>query len=149
MRTSYTALNRALSMRAKPALAEIIQQRAECSANERGDCTVIALSIGLGIPYDVAYRMLAAEGRRPNHGFHLRNWLRERATAGTILCGYKVTSVRVPCLTLARVMRDFPRGRFILRKHRHVFAMIDGEILDMNGAGSRTLITDLFLLERV
>lgn len=147
-RVSLNVWQRAMNMRTKPALAAIIEQRNENAASERADCTVIAMSIGLRIPYDVAYRMLAAEGRQPNHGFHLSSWLRNRAACGTILCGYKVTSVRVPSLTLAQVRHDFPKGRFIVRKRQHVFAMIDGEILDMNGAGGRTLITDLFLLER-
>lgn len=149
MAHSYTTLNRALTMRAKPALASVIEQRGECAANERADCTVIALSIGLGIPYDVAYRMLEAAGRRPNHGFGLSAWLRGKSQIGDMLCGYKVTSVHVPWLTLTQVRHDFPKGRFIVRKRGHVFAMLDGVVLDMNGAGGRTLVTDLFLLERV
>lgn len=130
--------------------------------NENSDCTVIALSIVLAIPYDVAHSMLADAGRRNRRGFGLLSWLRVRREVNH--CGYKVTTVSCGRLqdaalrlarpwaasytypTLAQVQRDFPKGRFIVRKARHVFAMIDGVIHD--SCGPRTRITDIALFER-
>src|ERR1039458_1384681 len=132
---------------------------------EFNDCTVVALSVALEIPYSVAHRMLADQGRQERKGFHLVSWLENEARAGRTLCGYKPTAVKCGKLmptcrrtpwfmcdnmytypTLARVRRDFPKGRFIVRKNRHVFAMTDGEVHD--NIGPRTRITNLVLFER-
>ena len=134
---------------------------------EHADCTVIATSIALGLPYDVAHGLLERQGRRDRHAFHLAHWLKSCAGLGVTLCGYRVTAVNCASLanrqglnpqrmyyrssnyrypTLAKVQRDFPKGRFILRKAHHVFALIDGEWHDT--CGPRTRISDLFLFER-
>lgn len=124
---------------------ELKRVYAQRDASEKSDCTVVALSIAIGVPYDVAHRMLAEAGRHDRRGFRLSSWLREQRQS--TICGYKVTAAKVPWLTLAQIRRDFPRGRFIVRKRGHVFAMIDGVILDYN-TGNRTRITDIFHFER-
>ena len=129
---------------------------------EFNDCTVVALSVALEIPYSVAHRMLADQGRQERKRFRLVSWLENEARAGRTLCGYKPTVVKCGKIqsaytsqfpwsgytypTLARVRRDFPKGRFIVRKKRHVFAMTDGEVHD--NIGPRTRITNLVLFER-
>ena len=117
------------------------------SYGEDNDCTVVALSIAAGIPYNVAHDILRAAGRERCKGFRLVGWLRCQYRDGRSVCGYKVTPVNAGRKTLAQVRRDFPKGRFILRKRGHVFAMIDNEVMDY-GRGNRTRITDLFLFER-
>ena len=117
------------------------------SYGEDNDCTVVALSIAAGIPYNVAHDILRAAGRERCRGFRLVGWLRCQYRDGRSVCGYKVTPVNACRKTLAQVRRDFPKGRFILRKRGHVFAMIDNEVMDY-GTGNRTRITDLFLFER-
>ena len=117
------------------------------SYGEDQDCTVVALSIAAGIPYNVAHDILRAAGRERCRGFRLVGWLRCQYRDGRSVCGYKVTPVNAGRKTLAQVRRDFPKGRFILRKRGHVFAMIDNEVMDY-GTGNRTRITDLFLFER-
>jgi hypothetical protein len=121
---------------------------------EDNDCTVVALSLVLGIPYDVAHKMLADQGRQYKTGFRLVEWLYEDN-----ISGWWVTVVSCPRVfhgslnrhtvtlpTLAKVRRDFPRGRFIVRKRNHVFAMIEGVIHD--DAGPRTRITHVAVFER-
>ena len=117
------------------------------SYGEDNDCTVVALSVAAGIPYNVAHDILRAAGRERCKGFRLVGWLRCQYRDGRSVCGYKVTPVNAGRKTLAQVRRDFPKGRFILRKRGHVFAMIDNEVMDY-GRGNRTRITDLFLFER-
>ena len=117
------------------------------SYGEDNDCTVVALSIAAGIPYNVAHDILRAAGRERCKGFRLVGWLRCQYRDGRSVCGYKVIPVNAGRKTLAQVRRDFPKGRFILRKRGHVFAMIDNEVMDY-GRGNRTRITDLFLFER-
>jgi hypothetical protein len=117
--------------------------------SEDNDCTVIALSVALAVPYDVAHKILADQGRKPLRGFKLTSWLQELSRTKTRLCGYTFTAVVAwECPTLARVARDFPKGRFILRKRGHALAMVDGVVHDFDLSGPRTRITHLFLLER-
>ena len=130
--------------------AQALYERKEMfkdSYGEDNDCTVVALSIAAGIPYNVAHDILRAAGRERCKGFRLVGWLRCQYRDGRSVCGYKVTPVNAGWKTLAQVRRDFPKGRFILRKRGHVFAMIDNEVMDY-GTGNRTRITDLFLFER-
>jgi hypothetical protein len=133
-------------------LDQMLDQRgkfiSECAAESK-DCTVIAMSIALGIPYDVSHKMLADAGRVPHNGFHLVSWLRGKARINDgMLYGYKITHVSVPRLTLAQVVRDFPKGRFILRMKRHAFCLIDGKVHDYDYSTGRSRILDMFLLER-
>lgn len=143
---------------------EYVRVRAQReSYGEANDCTVIALSIAVGIPYDVAHGMLLLAGRRNCHGFMMTAWLADKAKLGETVCGYKFTQVdcgeldksalpaysRRPLYkykTVAQVRRDFPKGRFILSIHKHVFAMIDGVILDYTSPRSR--VKRLTLVER-
>ena len=124
---------------------------------ENNDCSVIALSIAVGIPYDVAHRMLTDAGRRKGHGFAMTTMLRDYARTGRTLCGYKFTQVDCSTLdvsatrhysramftgvykykTVAQIRRDFPKGRFMVSIHKHIFAMIDGDILDYTGTRAR------------
>jgi hypothetical protein len=107
------------------------------------------MSCAFGIPYNVAHDILKGAGRVDKRGFYFCDWLRDVVAAMDHICGYKVTPVRVPPhLTLSQVRRDFPKGRFVIRKSGHAFAMIDGQILDAEASGPRTIVTDIFLLER-
>lgn len=45
-------------------------QKISDARGERRACTVIALSIAGRVPYDVAHRALAAQGRRSGRGIH-------------------------------------------------------------------------------
>jgi hypothetical protein len=129
--------------------------------NESNDCTVIAMSIALQMPYDEAHAMLERAGRKRGDGFAMRRFLRY-----TSVDGFKFTNVdcskpnpdhswmqaysrtkSVVYPTLAQVQRDFPKGRFILTTCNHAIAMVDGKVLDFSGAKCR--IRSLTYVERV
>ena len=126
------------------------------SHNESSDCSVVALSIAVGIPYDVAHDILAKAGRRSRHGFQMTAWLADQARLGITCCGYKFTQTSCGKInyrtagytypTVAKVHRDFPKGRFMVSVSGHIFAMIDGVILDYNGP--RRQVKKLTLVER-
>jgi hypothetical protein len=63
------------------------------------------------------------------------------------LLGHRVTHVDAEWRTLAQVVRDFPRGTFILRKQGHVFTLRDGWVIDYAPNGARTRITDIWYIE--
>ena len=147
MRVSVATFARLTKARSEGLLGQIWDQRE--AYGERSDCSVIAMSCAFGIPYNVAHDILKDAGRVDKRGFGFCAWLRQTVAALDHICGYKVTPVRVPRLTLSQVRRDFPKGRFVIRKSGHAFAMIDGKILDPEASGPRAIVTDIFLLERV
>ena len=122
-------------------LARVIRERQGFA--EKRDCSVVALSIAAGIPYDVAHGICKDAGRQDGHGMYFVEWVRRQRT----ICGYKVTVVNVPRLTLAQVLRDFPKGRLICRKKNHVFAVIDGVVHDY-GTGNNSRIYKVIAFER-
>ena len=122
-------------------LARVMRERQGFA--EKRDCSVVALSIAAGIPYDVAHGICKAAGRQNREGMYFIEWCRTQAT----ICGYKVTVVNVPRLTLAQVLRDFSKGRLICRKKNHVFAVIDGVVHDY-GTGTRSRIYQVIAFER-
>jgi hypothetical protein len=143
-------------MSTEPELDKVMQER--IAHSEGNDCSVIALSIVIGVPYNVAHDVLCAAGRRQGRGFQMSGWLSEQANLGGIICGYKFTQVRTCTVdykyagykykTVAQVRRDFPKGRFFLSVNHHIFAMIDGKLLDGSDTGMRSRVLRLTLAER-
>jgi hypothetical protein len=113
-------------------------------ANERNACTVMAVSNACAVPYDEAHSLLKKWGRVDGHRFDFRTFMRYRYGG---LLGHRVTHVDAERRTLAQVVRDFPRGTFILRKRGHVFTMRDGWVVDYAPKGARTRITDIWYIE--
>jgi hypothetical protein len=113
---------------------------------EYNDCTVRALSIAAGMPYDEAHSLLAQAGRRPGHRFDFRGYMAGR----TEFNGRTVTRVVMPAYrypTLAQFIKDFPKGTFILRKTGHVFAVKDGVAYDSAAVGARVRIKNVWYFE--
>ena len=125
------------------------------SFNENHDCTVVALAAAADIPYREAHAILAKAGRRPRKGFKFRLWLDNQCfmarmkNRDVVFGNYRVQRVRMDWpVTLAKVLRDFPRGRFIARKRSHVFVVNDGQVLNL-WQGVRTRITNLWYFEAI
>jgi len=139
-----------------------VDQAERDSFHENHDCTVVAVAGAADIPYREAHALLAKAGRKPRHGFKFRTWLNNQCWGAHIkgekfrLGAYTVTRIILPWynkynqgVTLAQFLRDFPRGRFLLRKSGHVFFVDDGKVLNLGSTGVRTRITNLWHLERV
>jgi hypothetical protein len=113
-------------------------------ANERNACTVMAVSNACAVPYDEAHVALEEVGARRRTSLRLPHIHAYRYGG---LLGHRVTHVDAEWRTLAQVVRDFPRGTFILRKRGHVFTMRDGWVIDYAPNGARTRITDIWYIE--
>ena len=97
------------------------------------DCTVRALAIIANIPYDLAYDTLAKAGRKSCDGFDLGKWIKVRK--GKFLgktfrqdlqiqkAGYIITPFNFGNL--------FPKGRYLLETHNHIWVVIDGIHYDL------------------
>lgn len=98
---------------------------------QSNDCTVRAIALAAGLPYDAAYDRCAEEGRRCGRGMHLKDWL-PVATVN----GYRF--VWTPCPAVKGEWREnpvtfanrHPSGRFILKLAKHVLACVDGVVMD-------------------
>jgi len=91
-------------------------------AKDKRDCTVRATATVLGIDYSDAHSRLAALGRKTNH-----RWLYQGDNIE------KLGLEQVPelsCRTLASILHEMSQGRFVVRVHRHVFAVINGVVHD-------------------
>lgn len=96
---------------------------------ERNDCTVRALHLLTRLSYAEAHAVMAKHGRKPGQG-----------VAGTATVykryGARVVEGTYGC-TLAVAMARHSRGFFAVFTHGHVFAMIDGKLIDSFADGAR------------
>lgn len=114
-------------------MASFCQSDAGRSTSKRprqgNDCTVRALAIARGLTYDEAYELLRAAGRRSGGRFSLTTWLKSQPWA---------TYQPFPAVRGQRRMnpyrfcREFQAGAYICRTAKHVFAVVDGIIYDID-----------------
>jgi hypothetical protein len=76
-----------------------------------------------GIPYAEAHARLAKLGRKPRAGFRFR--YREVQNLGLEL------RPEFSCQHLKTVLPEMASGRFIVRVAGHVFAVVDGVVVDL------------------
>lgn len=91
------------------------------------DCTVKALAIAALIPYDYAYDLLKANGRKSHRGFALPRWLDEQTWCDRLSFPAVKGERRMNPATFCQT---FTSGRYICRVAKHVFAVIDGVVHD-------------------
>lgn len=130
-------------------------EKTRLAYNEAADCTVVALAYAMDISYKDAHAMLREMGRKNRRGFKLRLWLDNQCAVSRmknqpfLLGKYKVVRVVLPFHarpTLAKFLRDFPRGRFLVRKRGHMFVVINSNVINAL-TGARTRITNIWYLE--
>lgn len=94
---------------------------------QSNDCTVRALAIAAGVPYDSAYDLLKKLGRKSGVGFRLGDWLIDQSWA---------TKLPFPAVKGQRRMnpdsfaQTFPGGVFICKTAKHVYCVLDGVVQD-------------------
>lgn len=104
---------------------------------ERNDCTVRALAVTTGLPYDVCHAALKKRGRKKGRGAYFHQWNGAAADLGFKLvpCSNEVMSR--PRQQLVTVARRLPRGRrFLLHVRGHVAGFNGVEVVDW-AAGRR------------
>lgn len=89
--------------------------------DEKNDCTVYAVAAAWGWPYEVAHAAMKGCGRKNKQRFAFK-------TAAAKL-GFELRP-DLSCRTLEKIMPEMSKGRFVVRVSRHVFAVVDGRILD-------------------
>lgn len=137
-------------------MSTVIKSAAEGVARpieEANDCTVRALANAAGMPYSIADRVLSAAGRRSKkrcgidamHSAYKRMGLKLQAifgndkTARFLKNRIAPDAVMQQGITLEKQLQKLTHGRYIVMVYGHVFAVVDGKVLDYghNRAGSR------------
>lgn len=96
-------------------------------SRQRYDCTVRALAMARQLPYDEAYDILAAAGRKCGRGFEFRKWIGTNAWATKISFPARKGE---PRMNLATFAEQHPAGTYIVKVAKHVIAVRDGVVYD-------------------
>lgn len=94
-----------------------------------GDCAVRAVSVALGVDWETAYSLIAA------NGFAMGDMPSSDSVWGAVLRQNGFYRKSIPntcpdCYTFADFVEDNPRGVFVLGTGKHVATIIDGVIYD-------------------
>jgi len=107
--------------------------------HERNDCTVRALAISTGKPYEEAYSILQTFGRKPNKGTNIRKFFKNNSS----VLGFSFKKLRFrKQITLNRFVKKYPMGAYYVRITKHVFVVKDGVAIDMTKPKPFCRITD-------
>jgi hypothetical protein len=94
--------------------------------NEKHDCSVMALSTAIAMPYDKAWDLLRDHGRRARSGVRLTPLTNAyRAAMGL---EYQPVAGRP---TIEQFTQDHDTGTWIVRLSNHVFVLRDGVQMDV------------------
>ena len=107
--------------------------------HERNDCTVRALAISTGEPYEKCYRILESFGRRPNKGTNIRKFFKNNK----MVFDYVFEKLRFrKQITLNKFIKKYSLGTYYVRITKHVFVVKDGVAIDMTKPRPYCRITD-------
>jgi hypothetical protein len=115
--------------------------------NESNDCSVRATSIALGKPYKTVHEVFKKHGRKWGKGVTIITLLAvlKDVTKDNIKT---VASDVIRKHTLATFIRENPKGKYVIVKSRHAFAVIDGVAYDAHPSccTSRSIVKFAFKL---
>jgi hypothetical protein len=121
---------------------------------ERADCSVRALAIAAGMSYADAYQAFKEAGREDGKrtSWAVSCRLYERlgfCRHETRTCRYDGRRIAASYMTVAQLIRGHPKGRFILNRRGHAFALIDGVVHDWaSGTGPRSRVRAAWKITR-
>lgn len=104
---------------------------ASANMNEHNDCGVRAAALVCNVPYETAHVALRVAGRQPRQGSFVPQITKAVKSLGCTV--HKSQNPKQPNgsrYTAKTLPKAYPRGRFLVYTRDHVFAMIDGTVLD-------------------
>jgi hypothetical protein len=109
---------------------------------DKNNCTICALSTAACIPYHEAFEIGKESGRKTGKGFATFKLM---DTAKKF--GIRFEKIESKTISIKNFLLKFPRGRFIVRRRGHAFAIIDGAIYDHITNKPLQRITDIWKVE--
>lgn len=109
--------------------------------SETNDCSVKAVSIACDVPYHVAHKALALQGRNNRRGAY--EWQIHRALQSL---GFDIRIVNATAASCATIARDVKvqKGFFIAYVSRHILAIVDGKVEDWTATNCRRRIQSVY-----
>ena len=94
-----------------------------------GDCAIRAVSLALGVDWEEAYALIAA------NGYMMGDMPSSNAVFGSVLRQHGFYRAAVPnkcpdCYTAEDFCKDHPEGTYVLIFNGHTACVIDGDIYD-------------------
>ena len=102
-----------------------VQPEKDSGIKDNNNCTICALSTSAGIPYNEAFEIGKAAGRKTGRGFHTKKLVLTAKKKGISLRKMKHKPI-----TIQKFLERYPTGRYLVRRTGHAFAIIDGIIYD-------------------
>lgn len=100
---------------------------------QKNDCTVRALALAVEIPYDEAYDLLAAAGRKCTKGFDFKTWAKTATVNERTFRWIPFQAVKGSMRMNPASFCDLrPVGRYVIRTAKHVSTVIDGVLHDIS-----------------
>jgi hypothetical protein len=100
--------------------------RGSSGIEEKGDCTIRALAISAGIPYQYAHKIGREAGRKNKKGFHPEILLKYAKKE----YGITYKKKRYKSVTIQRFIKENPTGHYYVATNNHAFAILNGTIYD-------------------
>lgn len=100
--------------------------RGRSGINEKRDCTIRALAVSAGIPYEYAHKIGREAGRKDKKGFYPEKLLKYAKKE----YGITYRKKRYKNVTIQRFIKENPTGRYYVATNVHAFAIINGTIYD-------------------
>lgn len=100
--------------------------REKSGIKDRRDCTIRALAVSAGIPYEYAHKIGREAGRKNGKGFHPEKLLKYAKKE----YGITYKKKRYKSITIQRFIKENPTGRYYVATNVHAFAIINGNIYD-------------------
>ena len=114
---------------------------------EQSDCTVVAISVALNIPYADAHAFLRRCGRKDKEGVAFESLVMPHVSPTFGVKAFTPFGFKRG-ITLKQMLASLPWGVYIARKHEHVFCVKAGPVVfDRHPVGLRTPITQLWKIE--
>lgn len=100
--------------------------RSASGIKDKRDCTIRALALSAGIPYEYAHKIGVEAGRKNGKGFHPEKLLKYAKKE----YGITYRKKRYKSITIQRFIKENPTGRYYVATNVHAFAIINGHIYD-------------------
>lgn len=120
-----------------------VEERKAFNTTDFNDCTVCALTNALDIPYTLAYERMENFGRKYGKGTPITLYLDQFPT------DYKKVELSAH---IKYQVRDFcnrySNGRYIVLVDRHCFAVVDGQVQDINPVEPETYVRSAYQVQK-
>ena len=126
---------------------------------ETKDCTVRALACAKGISYDEAHAHMKAHGRVDGKGVWASTLCDAYEAAGFKLTGIYGTTQKARFMrrsfpnvkwhrgaSLKKMLPHLSKGRYIVGMRGHVFAVVDGVVMDYGYVSTGLYVTNIYQL---